>query len=137
MPAIIGSLFFSYAIFLGLKFLSLTEFDILQMKNIKKKTSLGKYYAKLLKKIFKKYVIFAVVNVCFFIFSWVYLSCFCAVYNNAQIYLIINTIISFTGALLYPFIFCSIPTVLRFFSLRDLSKNREIFYKISRIIQML
>jgi hypothetical protein len=131
------SFLISYIVIFCVKFLALTEFDIIQIKILNKKEQLGKFYAKVLKKIYKRYLIFAIINICFLIISWYYISSFCAVYMNTQIYLIINTIISFIKALLFPFIFCFIPSLLRFISLWDPAKDRERLYKVSRIVQII
>ena len=136
LPSILCSVIVSYIIIKANKFLVLTELDIIHFKNIERKELLGKEYSKLLKKIFKKYVIFGVISICFFLFSWFYLSCFFVVYRNSQIFLFINLVISYILALLYPCAFCFIPSLLRFFALSDPAKEREIIYKISRIIQI-
>ena len=111
--------------------------DIIRLKKIEKKEKISVCYSCLLRRIFKKYIIFAIVNLCVICFSWWYLSCFYALYKNTLIYLLINTFISFAIALLYPFIYCFIPAALRYYTLGDLTMDREIVYKISRIIQIL
>ena len=134
---IIYSLIISKTIITGVNFLALTDVDIIQIKLIKKKERIGFFYMWFLKKIFIKYIIFAFVNICIFVFSWIYLSCFCGVLKHSFIYLLINTIICIIAASLYPFIFCFIPTLLRYYALRDLAMDRERIFKISRIVQIL
>jgi hypothetical protein len=68
------------------------------------------------------------------------LTCFNAIYNNTQIYLIENTFISFGLSLFYPFIINIIPAVLRIYSLNKKNKDKKgenCLYKISKIIQIL
>ena len=117
-----------------MKFLVLTESDIIKIKQETKKETINKLYMKTIKKIYKRYAIFAVINIILILISWLYLSCFFVVYKKDQIYLIINTIISFICSLLYPFVFCFIPSILRFISLSN--KNRILMYKLSQFLQI-
>ena len=116
-----------------LNFLSLTERDILKIKNekndkIKKATTILNY-------IFIKFIIFFILCYLFLFFFWFYLSCFCAVYKNTQIHLIKDTLISFGLSLLYPFIINLLPGIFRIPSLKN--KDRECIYKISIFIQLI
>ena len=133
---ILGSVIISKIIIYGMKYLVLTEPEITQIKQITKKGAINKLYEKTIRKIFRKYVIFAVINVCFIFFSWAYLSCFFAVYKKDQIYLIINTSISFIFDLIFPFAFCFIPTILRFISLKERTDSKEWLYKLSQFLQL-
>ena len=76
-------------------------------------------------------------NYIFLIIFWYYISCFCAVYKNTQIYLIKDTLISFSLNLLYPFGFYLFPGIFRVWALRDKKKNKECLYKFSSIMQMI
>ena len=134
---IIYSLLISKVIIFSINLLVLTDKDIIGIKQITKKELIGIYYIKFLKTIFIRYIIFAIINICIFIFAWIYISCFCAIFKNTFRYLLINTILCFIGALLYPFIFCFIPSLLRYYALWDLAMDREWLYKISRIVQIL
>ena len=67
------------------------------------------------------------------LFLWFYLSSFGAVYQNTQVLLFINTILSFSFSLLYPFIFNLVPSLFRINSLNN--NKKECVYKISSIIQ--
>ena len=131
------SILISKIIIFFVKYLSLTEMDIIRLKKIEKKEKISLYYSQLIRRLFKRYIYFSFVNICSLILSWWYISCFCSLYMNTQIYLLINTFISFAIALLYPFAFCFIPTIMRYYSLKDLSMNSGTIYKISRIIQIL
>ena len=81
-------------------------------------------------------------NICYFVFSisslilfWYYLSSFCALYQNSQVYLIKNTFLSYLLGLLYPFLINLLPMIFRKFSLNG--KNREFVYKVSKILQII
>ena len=71
----------------------------------------------------------------FLLLFWFYLSSFCAVYQNTQIFLIINTFISMMISFLYPMIINFLPAFLRNFSLK--SNNNNSMYKASQIIQII
>ena len=82
-----------------------------------------------------KYICFFISSILFLLFLWYYLSSFGAIYQNTQVYLIRNTIISFGFSLIYPFI---INLLVGFFRLYSLKKhNRESFYKISKVMKLI
>ena len=83
-----------------------------------------------------KFIIFFILSFIFLIFFWYYLSCFCAVYRNTQIYLIEDTLISVATSLLYPFANVSLPGLFRIPSLSDANQNKECLYNFSKIIQL-
>ena len=116
-----------------IKFLSLTERDILEIKNIKNKKFKTK--EKIFNCLIVKFIIFFILCFLFLFFFWLYLSCFCAVYKNTQIHLIKDTLISFVLSLLYPFIINLFPGIFRISSLK--TKGKECLYKISKIIQLI
>ena len=70
-----------------IKFLSLTEKNILEIKKEKKNKITKK--TKILKCLIIKFIIFYVFIFFFLILFWFYLSCFCLVYKNTQIHLIL------------------------------------------------
>jgi hypothetical protein len=65
-----------------------------------------------------------------YLFFWYYLGCFCAVYENTQIHLIKDTLISFLLNMIYPIFISLIPEALK-------NKNSRILYKISQLLQVL
>ncbi len=89
----------------------------------------------LMRNINIKFAIFFVVNFILLIFFWYYLTCFNAVYNNTQIYLIENTGISFCISLFFPVVYNIIPTIFRLCSLS--SKNSECLYNVSKFFQVI
>ena len=72
----------------------------------------------------------------FMIFSWYYLSSFCAVYRNSQIFLLENVLICYSIFLVYPFIYYLIPGFFRISSLSHTKKNSECFYNMSKLLQL-
>ena len=137
LPQILYSSLISAFINALIKFLSLTEKNILSLKN----ESWSKYYEKKIENVIKclkiKFILFYLLAFIFLIFFWFYLSCFCAVYKNTQIYLIEDTLISFGLSLLYPFGLNLIPGFFRIPSLKASNKNKEAMYKLSLIIQLI
>ena len=133
---IIYSFIISHIICSLIKFFSLSERDILTIK-YEIKIEKAKNRARKVKRcLFIKYICFFVLGLVFLIFFWYYLSSFCAVYQNSQKYPFINTIISVTIALIYPFLINLIPGFLRIPSLKN-KKKWECLYIISKIIQLL
>ena len=84
-----------------------------------------------------KFTIFFILNFILLILFWYYLTCFNAIYENTQVYLIENTFISFAFSLFYPFIINIFPTMTRWYSLHSSNKNQRYLYKISQIIQLI
>ena len=123
---IIYSSLISSIITIILKYFSLTEINIIEMKNQKKEKNINL-------KI--KFILFFILNFLFLILFWYYISCFCAVYKNTQLHLIKDTLISFGLSLLYPVGLCLIPGIFRIPSLRASKQDKECIYKLSTIIQ--
>ena len=140
IPQILYSTIVSESIDVLLRYLALTEKDIYRIKKFKNKKDniLSK------KKIFLilrciKIKIFFYFLVSFFLMClfWYYISAFCAVYKNTQIFLIKDSMTSFLISLLYPFGLYLIPTALRIISLRDKKKRLKLLYKLSDIIPLI
>ena len=134
IPQIIYSTIISTFIKSLLITFSLTEKNILEIKNQKTNKSIHDTSVKIFKIISRKIIIFFVVNFLFLIFFWYYLSCFCAVYTNTQILLLKDTVISFCVSLLYPFIINLIPGILRNIAL---NKGNKYLFIISRLIALI
>ena len=132
---IIYSLIISSAITEIIKYLSLSEKNILKIKNEKNINNLDNVVKNELKCLKRKLIIFFIISFLFLLFFWYYLGCFGAVYKNTQIYLLKDTLISFGFSLIYPFILNLFPGILRIPSLKN--KNKEIIYKISLYIQFI
>ena len=62
---------------------------------------------------------------------------FCAIYNNTQVYLIKDTLISFGLSLLYPFGIYLLPGIFRIPSLSNKNNKREYLYTVSKVLQMI
>ena len=84
-----------------------------------------------------KYICYFIISFIFLTFFWYYLSSFCAVYQNSQVYVIKNTFISFVIGLIYPFFINLFPGIFRLYSLKNKKVKRECIYKTSPFLQFL
>lgn len=120
-----------------IRFLAISQKDILLLKISKTEEALNKKVSLIHKKLLAKFILFFSLSISFLFFFWVYISCFCAVYKNTQIHLIKDTLVSFGLSLTYPFGIYLIPGFIRMPALKSKSKNRECLYKISLIVQLI
>ena len=130
-----------------------TEKEIVTIKNEQNKNVINIQKEKIIKCINIKYSIFFVLNLILLLLFWYYLTCFNAIYQNTQIYLIKNTFISFGLSLIYPFVINIFPGILRIYSLKKenskinkKNKNnkqrakkgdKECIYNASKFLQLL
>ena len=134
IPQIIFSSVISVVINLALKFLALSENDILQLKKEKIYKEISKKSKKRKKCLKIKIIIFFILSILLLTFFWYFISCFCGIFINTQIFLIKDTFSSFILTLIYPFGLNLIPGIFRIIALRDKQKKRNNIYKISKII---
>ena len=137
IPQIIYSSLISTLINFILKNLSLSQSYILEIKREKAFKILSTKISNVMKCLKIKFFLYFILSFLFLLIFWYYISCFCVVYTNTQIHLIKDTFISFSLSLLYPFLISLIPGFLRIDSLKDENKNKEIMYKISKILQLI
>ena len=138
IPQIIYSTLLSLLVNIIIKYFSLTEDDIIEVKEEKRKNP--KNFITIAKKIVKKIKIkFA----CFFIlvpiilfFLWFYVCCFCGVYKNSQTHVIKDSLISILISFLTSFLIILLPAIFRLSALRSNKKNKSLLYKISKIFEM-
>ena len=112
----------------------LSRKNLLELKKEKNQYNLKGKTMIVLKCLIIKYIIFFSLSILLFIFFWYYLSCFCSVYSNTQIYLIKNTLIIIFISIIYRFIIYLIPCIFRFFALKGTSG--KILYKTSQYIKL-
>ena len=134
MPKILISFIISYIIILILQYIVLSERIIYQIKKEISLSSVKDLSQKVKKKLIKKYVLFFIFSFLFLIFCWFLLSSFSAVYQNTQVIILFNTLISFGMSICYTFIFNIFPAIIRIYSLSSKSKY---MFKISKILQIL
>ena len=134
IPQILYSTIISTGIKVLLTTFSLTEKNILEIKNQKNIKLVNDTALINFKIINRKIMIFFGVNFIFLLFFWYYLSSFCAVYKNTQTYLIKDTFISFCLSLVYPFFINLIPGIFRIMALKKVNK---LLYTISKLIALI
>ena len=135
LPKIILSFFLSHCINILLKYFCLSEKNFLEIKNGKNEDEISIKADSVKRCLIIKYIIFFISSFIFLIVFWYYLSSFCAVYQNTQIYLIINTTFSFLISIIYPLFYNIIPSLIRISSFKG--NNNEFLFKISMLLQEL
>ena len=133
IPQILYSSIISTFVNALIRFLSLSESELLKIKKDENYANAKNNLPKMKKYLKIKFSSFFIVCFILLVFFWYYLACFGAIYKNTQLYLLKDTLISFGISMLYPFIIYLIPASLRIISL----KHPEYFYKLSKIMQSL
>ena len=128
IPNIVYSSIVSAVISTIIKTLSLTQKNIIKIKEIKTtyEESLKKMN-ELIKCLKIKFIIYFTLSFLLLIFFWYYLGTFCAVYKNTQLYLIKETVISFSTSMVYPFGINFIPGIFRFKALKIRIKEKNAY----------
>ena len=135
IPQIIISTIISSILRIIINYFSLSEKSILEIKHEKNLENIEYKLPDVFNCLIIKFTIFFELSLIILIFFWYYLSCFCAVYKNTQLFLIKDTIICFILALLYPLFINLLPGIFRIPSLAN--RNRRIMYKFSRLVELL
>ena len=117
-----------------LKRLSLSQSQILEIKNEENKYIIKGKVLLLIKCLIIKFICFFVFAFIFLILFWYYISCFCIIYKNTQFLLIKYTLISYFLSLIYPFIFYLFPGIFR---ISSLNRPGKCLYKLSQVIQFI
>ena len=134
LPKIFGSFVISHILYTLIKYLFLSERNIVEIKKVAKNKD---KVSKIKDRISFKYIVFFIITLLLLIFFWYYLSSFCAVFKNSQIYLIKNTLITLSISFIYPFIINILPCAFRIISLGKNNKRREWLYMLSKVFQFI
>ena len=134
IPNIIYSLLIFYVIITIAKRLFLTQKNLLDIKYEKNKNKVRGLAIIVIKYIIIKSACFFIFGILFLFLFWYYLSSFCAVYKKTQIYLIKNSLISYSIVLIYPFVICLLPGIFRIPALKE---PGEYLYKINQFMQLI
>ena len=137
IPKIIYSCLIADIINALVKLLSLSQKNIMDIKQEKNIDNLEKKGRQIMRIITFKFVYFFIVTFLFLNIFWYYITCFCGIYINSQIILIKNTLISFTLSFIYPFVKCLIPGIFRLCALSSKTENRQYLYQSSLVIKAL
>ena len=123
LPKIFLAFLISYFIILMIRYFSLSERYIIEIRKEEDQEKAFQLGIDSKRKIIIQYIIFYVGSFLFIILFWYYLSSFCAVFQNTQIFVIINTFISFCIGIIFPFLFNLIPGFIRIYSLKKKIKS--------------
>ena len=134
LPKIVAAFFVAYFLTVIIKFIFLSERNILQIKLQDTYIQANEIVPKIKRKITIKYIIFFSLGIILLIFLWMLLSSFGAVFRNTQIIVFENTLICFAISLIYPFIYDIIPCLFRILALKH---RKESLYNVSKILQLL
>ena len=137
IPQILYSSIVSAIINMILKKLSLSEKNIIELKQEKDKNAFLEKSKNISQLLVKKFIIFFILSFLLLLFFWYFISCFCGVYVNTQIIFLKNTFISFSLSMVYPFGLNLLPGLFRIPALRDEKKKQNCLYKISGYIAII
>jgi hypothetical protein len=137
LPKIVISFAVSYVITNIIKYIFLSERNIYEIKIQPTYPLAFNTSLKERRNLVIKYTIFFILGIIFLVFFWMLLSSFGAVYQNTQIFIFKNALISFSMSLCYPFIIIIFPSIFRIYSLNSKEKNNECMFKLSKFLQIL
>ena len=138
LPQMFYSLILSIVLGMIIKNLGLYQDNILNVRKLKRnKESPEAIFKEVSKKIKIKIIFFFIISYILAFSFWAFLGCFCAVYSNTQIHLLIEVSSSFGISFITPFFIYLIPGFLRTKALQDRKKERPCLYRLSKITQIL
>ena len=106
----------------------------MEIKNVKKKEDLDIKVKDVIRILKRKFAFFFIISFVLLLGFMYYITCFCGIYENTQIHLIKDSVISFGLSLIYPFGIYLIPGIFRIPALRTRNKDKEYQYKFSKLI---
>ena len=118
-------------------YIFVTERNLMEIKNQPSLEASSNIIEKVKKNIIIKYNLYFILGIIFLVFFWLLLSSFGAVYQNTQIIIFKNTLISFAICLISPFVINIFTCFLRIMALNSEDKNMECMYKFSKILQFI
>ena len=133
LPQIVYSFLVSNVINFIIGFLSLSEDIIISIKEIK--NDIQKIAKKKINSMEMKFCFFFFITFFLLFIFLFYVSCFCCIYQNTQIHLIKDSLISLGLSFIYPFFKCLIPGVFRIPALSSLKENKSCLYKFSQFLE--
>ena len=118
IPKILYSTLISRFIDTLIKTLALSQDNIMELKQERRKHFISKKYSKVLKAFKIKTIGFFICSFIILSCFWYYITCFCGIYVNTQIHLIKDSFISLLTSLIYPFAISLIPGLFRIPAIR-------------------
>ena len=135
LPQIIYSYLISSGINFIIEFLSLSEDSIIFIKSRKNINFQKKM--KIIHKMKIKFCFFFIVVFILLLIFWYYIACFGCIYENTQMHLIKDSLLSLGLSSIIPFFKSLIPGIFRIPALRNKKGNNSCLYKISQIIEFI
>ena len=134
LPKISIAFVFSHILSILIKFIFLSERNILQVRLQPTYSKANDIVPTVKRNLTIKYIIFFILGIIILIFFWMLLSSFGTVYQNFQIIVFENALISCGISFIYPFFINIFPCIFRMCSLNSKS---ECLYTFSKILQIL
>ena len=134
LPQILYSSVISSVVNMLIKNLALSENSFLKLKN---SPNFKKDIASFKTKLLIKFTIFFILSICLMLFFWYFIGCFCAVFENTQLILIKDTLVSFVTSMLYPFGINLAPGLFRIPSLKDKRKSKKCMYVLGNFLSLI
>ena len=129
-------MFYSLVISSFLKFL-INFLGLYEQKIILYKMNGQSHFSQKTLSIIKlKIAFFFIITYIVLFFLWIFLGCFCAVYKNTQIHLLLEVSSSFCLSFITPFFIYLLPGLFRIPSLKK-NTQRPMMYKFSKFLQLL
>ena len=133
MPKISIAFAISYFLTIVIKLIFLSEINILQVRLQTTYSQANAIVPTVKRNINIKYAIFFILGIIILIFFRMLLSSFGAVYQNTQIIVLENTLISFGISFIYPFFYNIFPCLFR---ICGLNSKSEYLYNFSKVLQI-
>ena len=134
LPKIFISFISGHFISIILNYIFLSERNVIKIKEQNDYSKADYTAQNVQKKLMIKYTIFFILGIIFLGFFWILLSSFGAVYQNTQILLVKNTLMSYAMEMVYPFFYNIFPSIFRMISI---SAKSEYIYNFSKFLQLL
>ena len=134
LPQIIYSFLISNAINFIIEYLSLSDDAINSIKG--KKTINLSANKKIINCIQIKILFFFITTFILLLVFWYYISCFCCIFENTQIHLFKDSLMSFGISLIYPVFINLLPGIFRIPALRNKKGDKVCMYKFSQFIEI-
>ena len=134
IPITFYSSVISFALSIILKKLSLSQNDVISIKSKKNIKKIITWSFKIKNCMKKRIVIFYIIGFVFLICFWYYVTAFCAVFQNVQVSLLKNTMLTFLLSMVYPFLLNLFPAIFRMYSFYS---NQKCCYNFSRFLALI
>ena len=120
-----------------IKYIFLSERNIKEFKMIRKYSIARDMYYDIPNIFVKKYIFFFLFGIILDVAFWFFLSTFGAVYQNTQMILFKNTMLSLGISFIYPLFINILPCIFRLCSLSNKEKKSKCKYNFSKCLQLL